>query len=112
MRLNARQGAQSARIDQIHDAARAADQTALTQVAQYARQGFWRNAQLRRNQAFALLQFDRADPFIAGLGVAQKPFGTTCFGVFGKSADRQFNLLAVCTGYVVQYRLRCQAATS
>ena len=51
-------GLQRQRLRQVQHIACAVDKTHLAQMTKYAREGFRGDAQLRRNQALALVQCD------------------------------------------------------
>lgn len=93
---------QATRVQQIEHTAGAADQAALTQMAKHTRQRLGRNPQLGGNQALALLQRHGQGPLLAGLGMAQQPFGAACLGILGQPAHGQFGLAPMRRGHVLQ----------
>lgn len=74
--------AQAIRIGQAQQAACAADEIALAQLAQHAREGLGRHAQLGGDQALALAQLNgqRAGGFFISPGIGQQPFGAARLG--------------------------------
>ena len=75
-------------------------------MAKYAREGFRGDAQLRRNQALALVQRDAHGAGRILLGMVQQPLGTACFRVVGQAAHGQFRLLAIARRHVEQQATR------
>ena len=72
-RLAASHVLQRRRLRQAQHVAGSGDQAMLAQMAQHAREGFGRNAQLGGDQALALLQRDLQAAVLGGRGIAQQP---------------------------------------
>ena len=72
----------------------------LAQMAQDAREGFRRNAQLRSNRALALVQGHTQRARAVVVGVAQQPLGAARLGVLRQTADGQLGLLVRTPGQV------------
>ena len=84
------------------------DQAQLAQVAQHAREGFGRNAQLGGDEAFALVQGDLHGAAVVGLSVVQQPLCAARFGILREAAHGQFRLLPVALGHVQQQAPRAR----
>ena len=78
-------------------------------MAQHAREGFGGNAQLRGNQALALVQRDLHGARGVGFGMLEQPLRAARLRILREAAHRQFGLLPVALGHVQQQaaRTRC-----
>lgn len=98
----ARHRLQGARLQKVQHVAGTSNQPVLTQVTQHARKCFRSNAQLRRNEALALVQGNAHGAAGVGLRMFQEPLGTAGLGILNQPAHRKLRLLATGGSHVAQ----------